>query len=183
MLVPDPARNALTALALLGAFATVAACSSSSAVTKSAESDAGSDANVADAPNTDAPSSASDAGDGAVRPKGVWAPLAAMPSKRTGGPAATGADQRIYVLGGYEDPDHMGAVIAGTVVACAPNSNEWKSVASMPTARARLAATTGPDGRIYAIGGGTAYSGSSLPSVSSVVAYAPSTNTWSAIRA
>jgi hypothetical protein len=32
--------------------------------------------------------------------------------------------------------------------------NSWTTVAPMPTAREQLAAALGPDGRIYAIGGG-----------------------------
>jgi len=35
----------------------------------------------------------------------------------------------------------------------AADNGTWTAVAPMPTARFGLAATTGPDGRIYAIGG------------------------------
>src|SRR5690349_18307638 len=48
----------------------------------------------------------------------------------------------------------------------------WSTVAAMPTARWGLAATTGTDGRIYAIGG---YNNGFL---STVEAYDPGTNTW-----
>jgi hypothetical protein len=49
----------------------------------------------------------------------------------------------------------------------------WASAASMPTARAYLAAATGHDKRIYAIGGdnGTGF-------LNTVEAYQPATNTW-----
>lgn len=53
----------------------------------------------------------------------------------------------------------------------------WASSAPMPTARAYLAATTGHDGRIYAIGGQDA-TGAAL---NTVEAYTPSTNTWAAM--
>jgi serine/threonine protein kinase/N-acetylneuraminic acid mutarotase len=54
-----------------------------------------------------------------------------------------------------------------------PLPTTWKSLASMPTARSLLAAVTGPDGRIYAIGGENA-SGR----LGTVEVYDPSTNTW-----
>ncbi|MBJ7607865.1 MAG: hypothetical protein JF887_00325, partial [Candidatus Dormibacteraeota bacterium] len=43
-----------------------------------------------------------------------------------------------------------------------PSTNSWATVAPMPTARGFLAAATGPDGRIYAIGG---YKGGYLTTV------------------
>ena len=49
----------------------------------------------------------------------------------------------------------------------------WRSLASMPTARSMLATVTGPDGRIYAIGGANA-SGR----LDTVEAYDPSIKTW-----
>jgi hypothetical protein len=45
-------------------------------------------------------------------------------------------------------------------------TNTWTTVASMPTARTNLPAVTGPDGRIYAIGG---FDGSTI--VNTVEAY------------
>jgi hypothetical protein len=39
------------------------------------------------------------------------------------------------------------------VLALKPGQDHWQSVAPMPTARQLLAAATGPDGRIYAVGG------------------------------
>jgi N-acetylneuraminic acid mutarotase len=49
----------------------------------------------------------------------------------------------------------------------------WKSLASMPTARSLLAAVTGPDGRIYAIGGANVSGRLGIVDV-----YDPSTNRW-----
>jgi len=54
----------------------------------------------------------------------------------------------------------------------------WTTVASMSTARDRLAAATGPDGRIYAIGGGFGANGGNL---NTVEAYTPSTNSWATL--
>jgi serine/threonine protein kinase/N-acetylneuraminic acid mutarotase len=52
----------------------------------------------------------------------------------------------------------------------------WKSLANMPTARILLAAVTGPDGRIYAIGGENA-SGR----LDTVEVYDPHTDKWSTV--
>jgi N-acetylneuraminic acid mutarotase len=52
----------------------------------------------------------------------------------------------------------------------------WKSLANMPTARSLLATVTGPDGRIYAIGGEDA-SGR----LNTVEVYDPSTDKWSTV--
>jgi N-acetylneuraminic acid mutarotase/serine/threonine protein kinase len=49
----------------------------------------------------------------------------------------------------------------------------WRSLAPMPTARSLLATVTGPDGRIYAIGGENASGRLDIVEV-----YDPSTNTW-----
>jgi serine/threonine protein kinase/N-acetylneuraminic acid mutarotase len=57
-----------------------------------------------------------------------------------------------------------------------PLPTTWSSLASMPTARSLLAAVTGPDGRIYAIGGENA-SGS----LGTVEVYDPSTNKWTTV--
>jgi serine/threonine-protein kinase len=57
-----------------------------------------------------------------------------------------------------------------------PLPTTWRSLASMPTARSLLAAVTGPDGRIYAIGGENA-SGR----LGTVEVYDPSTNKWTTV--
>lgn len=55
----------------------------------------------------------------------------------------------------------------------------WSPVASMPTARFGLAATTGRYGMIYAIGGSTGLGVNT--SVGTVEAYDPNTDSWSAV--
>jgi N-acetylneuraminic acid mutarotase len=57
------------------------------------------------------------------------------------------------------------------VEAYAPNAGTWSLIASMKTIRADLAAVTGPDGRIYAIGGDT----------SRVEAYTRETDSWTLV--
>ena len=67
---------------------------------------------------------------------------------------------------------YAGAPIS-TVEAYTPATNSWTAAASMPTARNGLAAVTGTDGRIYAMGGGDGAGGR----LNTVEAYTPS-NTW-----
>jgi N-acetylneuraminic acid mutarotase len=58
------------------------------------------------------------------------------------------------------------------------SAGTWEAVAPLSVARDMLAATVGPDGRVYAIGGS---SGTTTPvSLASVEAYSPGTNTWAA---
>jgi hypothetical protein len=56
-----------------------------------------------------------------------------------------GPDNLIYAIGGVGGPN--------IVEAYNPSTNKETAVAPMPTARHGLAAVTGTDGRIYAIGG------------------------------
>jgi N-acetylneuraminic acid mutarotase len=74
-----------------------------------------------------------------------------MPTGREFVAAATGPDGRIYAIGGALGGPGVGDT--NSVEAYTPGTNSWATVASMPTARAGFAAATGPDGRIYAIGG------------------------------
>jgi N-acetylneuraminic acid mutarotase len=106
---------------------------------------------------------------------GTWATLPSMQVAREGPAAAFGADERLYVMGGY-DGRNNGQVYASVEV-CTPSRNVWGTVASMPTARSELAAVAAPDGRIYAIGG--EYSGPGV--VTTVEAYTPGTNTWATV--
>ncbi|HCG02639.1 MAG TPA: hypothetical protein DEV93_19115, partial [Chloroflexi bacterium] len=70
--------------------------------------------------------------------------------------------------------------VLGTVEAYDPATNSWSTKAAMPSARWGLAATIGPDGKIYAIGGVEPL-GLAGKIVGTVEAYAPSTNSWGAL--
>jgi N-acetylneuraminic acid mutarotase len=109
----------------------------------------------------------------------TWSTLAPLQTPRLGLAAATGRDGRIYVMGGQSAPQPPGPfLVTPSVEAYDPAMNTWSAVAPMPTARVNLAATTGPDGRIYAIGGCTC----GLPgnqTLPTVEVYDPSTNRWS----
>ena len=103
----------------------------------------------------------------------TWAAVTSMGTARSGLAAATGADGRIYAIGG-----NNGGTLS-TVEAYTPSTNTWATVTpAMPTPRTNLAAATGADGRIYAIGGDNTNSGGTL---NTVEAYTPSTNTWATV--
>ncbi len=80
-----------------------------------------------------------------------WSAAPALPHTRYRLAAATGGDGRIYAIGG-SDPGGEGAFLS-SVVALTPGTEQWVAVAPMSVGRQLLAATTGADGRIYAVGG------------------------------
>ncbi|HUR49371.1 MAG TPA: kelch repeat-containing protein, partial [Acidimicrobiales bacterium] len=87
---------------------------------------------------------------------------------------ATGADGRIYALGGSNDEgDALGS--AETFDSC---KQTWSSLPPMPVPRTEFAAARGPNGRIYVIGGRDARFGTPLATVD---AYDPVANTWSSV--
>jgi len=124
-----------------------------------------------------------------------WSTKAPMPTARAGLEAATGPDGKIYAIGGVDNPGSysgqstLNGDIVGTVEAYDPTTNSWTTKASMPTARYFLAAATGPDGKIYTIGGldsGSASVGTIAGQgvgTSTVEAYDSTTNSWSAAPA
>jgi hypothetical protein len=107
----------------------------------------------------------------------TWVTVAPMPTPRNDLATATGPDGRIYAIGGFgpESPP----VPLDTVECYDPSTHVWSPVAPMPTARGAARAATGPDGRIYAIGG----LDSSLATVNTVEAYDTATGVWSAVAA
>jgi hypothetical protein len=111
-----------------------------------------------------------------------WAPAGSMPTARDYLVAVTGTDGRIYVIGGLS-----GGVDVNVVERYDPSTGLWDcsqgdnspachtaSLAPMPTARAGMAATLGPDGRIYVVGGDNG-----TGRIASVEAYDPGRNQWS----
>src|SRR5205085_770865 len=107
----------------------------------------------------------------------TWTTVASLPDPRSLLAAATGPDGRIYVIGGLiYDPDRN---TISTVYAYTPSTNTWAQVASLPAPRSHLAATTGPDGRLYALGGDRQDSDNALVTVTAYTAVPPSTGTAS----
>jgi hypothetical protein len=102
---------------------------------------------------------------------GGWSPARVMLTARAGHAAVTGPDGLIYAIGGGDgDP----AGFLATVEAYDPTTGGlWQRKGSMNTPRAWLAAVTGLDGLIYAIGGTN-----SEGAVSTVEAYDPTLDKW-----
>jgi len=94
-----------------------------------------------------------------AKPDRGWVGVAALPAPAYSDRAvAAGPDGRIYVMGGF------GCAGQGTterrcetVHVYDPATARWREVAPMPTGRIAPAATLGPDGRIYALGGSPAF--------------------------
>jgi N-acetylneuraminic acid mutarotase len=95
--------------------------------------------------------------------------------------ATTGPDGRIYALGGTTlgglNPATSFRTPTNFVEIFSPATNSWQMAAQLPTTRYFLAAATGPDGRIYAIGGVTNFA----QPTNIVQAYTPATNTWTRV--
>src|SRR5437763_13869851 len=112
-----------------------------------------------------------------------------LPLPRLGLGAATGADGRVYTIGGNgpeNERDPHNEHDLGVVEAYDPGSNTWAcsrddaasgcaahSLAPLPTPRPGFVVVAGADGRLYVIGGAD-LSGT----LQTVEAYDPSTNTW-----
>ncbi len=98
----------------------------------------------------------------------------AMPTAR-GEIAAAVVDGKIYVIGGHNfNPGGFTHVVTSLVEVYDPATDTWSTGTPMPTARAALAAVV-VNGRIYAIGGGSATG----PSFSDKVEeFDPVANTW-----
>ena len=80
-----------------------------------------------------------------------WAVLPSLPTARGSLAATTGPDGHIYAIGGrfgYGDNFY-----SSEVDAYSPTTNSWATLSSLPDTRESLGATTGTDGRIYAVGG------------------------------
>jgi hypothetical protein len=103
---------------------------------------------------------------------GGWRRHAPIPTKRERIAATTGADGRIYAIGGAR-----GGPVR-TVEAYDITTDSWSRAAPLGLARRRPGVASGPDGRVYAVGG----YGPPLDNGTTAEAYDISTNRWSAIR-
>jgi len=84
----------------------------------------------------------------AIPAQGTWTPAAPLRIGRFLHAIAAGVDGTIYALGG-----RTGSTVIDDAEAYDSRSDSWSNIASLPTARQGLAATTGLDGRIYTAGG------------------------------
>jgi N-acetylneuraminic acid mutarotase len=103
----------------------------------------------------------------------TWSTQAPMPTPRYGLAAVVGSDGLIYAIGGFSFRV-LGGVLS-TVEVYDPLSNSWTVKGPMPSPRANFAATVGPNGLIYVIGGES--SGSSYQR--SMEVYDPAMSSWS----
>jgi N-acetylneuraminic acid mutarotase len=119
--------------------------------------------------------------------KDSWKELAPMPTKRGAGVAATVGD-KMYVIGGATvapgatNPAIHPTIaqrVVPTVEEYDPKTNQWRTLAAMPTPRNHTAAGV-VNGKIYVIGGriGAAFVAASS-NLNNVEAYDPATDTWS----
>ncbi|MBI5865221.1 MAG: hypothetical protein HZB38_12070 [Planctomycetes bacterium] len=102
-----------------------------------------------------------------------------IPNNRSLAAVAKDASGKIYVIGGYTSTV-SGIVTYSTIDVFDPGAAtpNWSTIPSMPTARAGAAATFGPDGKLYVIGGSD---GNGAPIYSVVERYDPGTGTWSTL--
>lgn len=111
----------------------------------------------------------------------AWVELPPLQQDRGCLAAAADSQGRIYAIGGAENNSTVGFTSRATVERYDPIANSWSFVAPLPVGVDTMGAATGPDGRIYVIGGETFTpcpgSCSSFPS-NVVYAYDPSTDSW-----
>ncbi|HEY7980186.1 MAG TPA: kelch repeat-containing protein, partial [Candidatus Eremiobacteraceae bacterium] len=100
----------------------------------------------------------------------IWTVKTSMPKARKE-LASTVLGHNLYAVGGA----NSGA--RNTVQVYNPATDTWTDTATMPTARFGLSAS-GLDGVLYAIGGCAVFCNYMLPSLNTVEAYSPLTNTW-----
>jgi N-acetylneuraminic acid mutarotase len=128
-----------------------------------------------------------DSGDMEVQSKitDVWGSAASLLTPRFGHAVAVGSDHRIYAIGGRSNP---GAALLSGAEAYQPfalgfklGPGSWTAVASMPVARERAAAATGPDGTIYVAGGSNGGAPDTSAPLNTMESYHASTNKWKAL--
>src|SRR4051794_8107748 len=99
-----------------------------------------------------------------------WAVATQLPHGGLNAPAAVVLNQRIYLIGGFEEQTNLPTA---TVDVYDPHGNTWAAAAPLPAPRGGDAAVV-LDGKIHVLGGGNSQSTLADHSV-----YDPSTDTWS----
>jgi len=115
----------------------------------------------------------------------AWQAALALPDVRQFLAAATGADGSIYAIGGAaNDPTVSTGTTQNTVYRLAPGATSWQAAPALPAALDSLAAATGADGSIYAIGGFDSTNPNSYAlAENSVYRLAPGATSWQAAPA
>lgn len=103
----------------------------------------------------------------------TWETIAPLSESRTYHTVVSGADGKIYAIGGS-----VGSDATTNIVECYnPSTNTWTVMAPMAMGRSNHSSVVDAQGRIYVIGGFNSVGGV----VGSVERYDPTTNTWSLI--
>ncbi len=95
----------------------------------------------------------------------TWTTKAPMPSGGRYGAAATALGDKIYIVGGWYEGEPLEIYD--------PATDTWSMGPALLQGRYSLGLTTGPDGYLYAVGGGVGYT-----SEASAERYSPATNLW-----
>jgi len=101
----------------------------------------------------------------------AWTYIASLPQPRFDFPAVFDRTNAIYIFGGLTNPAAGGEI--ASVLRYSVSGNSWSSVAPLPVAVAGSAATLGPDGNIYVVGGTSGGIATNLVQV-----YHPGLNSW-----
>ncbi|MFB7615699.1 Kelch repeat-containing protein [Kitasatospora sp. NPDC056181] len=112
-------------------------------------------------------------------PHDSWSSAAPISTQRYFLAAATDCDGTVYAVGGWAattpNPGPSDFARSDLVENYDPSSGSWTTMPALLSARDRLAAVTDGDGRILAIGGDDAYSGTA------VEVYTPGYGAWQAM--
>jgi Galactose oxidase, central domain len=81
----------------------------------------------------------------------IWADIASLPTTLYDFPAVFNRTNYIYIFGGLTNT--TSGIETATVLRYSVSANSWTAMAPMPIAVAGSAATLGPDGKIYVVGG------------------------------
>ncbi|MDB6065557.1 MAG: hypothetical protein JWR26_1765 [Pedosphaera sp.] len=101
----------------------------------------------------------------------TWAAIAKLPTTLYNFPAVFNRTNYIYIFGGLTNT--TSGTETAAVLRYSVSGNSWTSMAPMPVAVAGSAATLGPDGKIYVVGGT-----SGGVATSTVQVYNPAANSW-----
>ena len=104
-----------------------------------------------------------------------WRVLRPLPVPAIFAAYALGQDGRIYVFSGVTSKDAAGPTSVTRIFH--PGTGEWSTGAPIPVPVTEAGAATGPDGRIFVIGGGL--SGGPRRATGANQIYNPKTDTWS----
>jgi N-acetylneuraminic acid mutarotase len=104
--------------------------------------------------------------------------------RRVQEPAVVTVGSKLYVIGGYDSQSTQTNGVLRSIFAFDPSTGIWRRMHPMPRGRGFGQAAVGADGRIYVVGGFTAdpNCGNCLDPLRKVIAFDPSTNSWSPAR-